>query len=71
MTACLQCVPIISPLTPVTAVAPLLFVIGVSMFRDAFEDYKRHQNDKESNNTLILALRPVGKESSFTPIKAE
>lgn len=41
------------------------------MFRDAFEDYKRHQNDKESNNTLILALRPVGKESSFTPIKAE
>ncbi len=57
MTACLQCVPKISPLTPVTAVAPLLFVIGVSMFRDAYEDYKRFQNDKESNNTKILALR--------------
>ena len=28
---------------------PLTFVVLVSMFKDAFEDYKRHVSDKEEN----------------------
>ena len=31
--------------------APLAFVVSVSMIKDAFEDYKRHQSDKKENNT--------------------
>ena len=40
--AILQSIPLISPLTPVTAIAPLLIVIGVSIFRDGYEDFKRY-----------------------------
>lgn len=28
---------------------PLSFVVLVSMFKDAYEDYKRHASDKEEN----------------------
>lgn len=36
--AVLQSIPLISPLTPVTAIAPLVFVIAVSLLREAVED---------------------------------
>ena len=29
---------------------PLMFVVFVSMIKDAFEDYKRHQSDADENN---------------------
>lgn len=35
----LQSVPIISSLSPITAVGPLAFVLGVSMLREGYEDY--------------------------------
>jgi phospholipid-transporting ATPase len=28
---------------------PLCFVIGVSMIKDIFEDFKRHKSDNEEN----------------------
>lgn len=40
--AILQSIPTISPLTPFSAIAPLIFVLGVSMMREAAEDYERH-----------------------------
>jgi len=48
--AILQSIPAISPLNPVTAIAPLIFVVGVSMLRDGYEDYKRYKADKETND---------------------
>ena len=30
---------------------PLVFVVLVSMVKDAFEDYKRHQSDGKENDT--------------------
>jgi hypothetical protein len=48
--AILQSIPSISPLNPVTAIAPLIFVVGVSMLRDGYEDYKRYKADKETND---------------------
>lgn len=36
--AVLQSISLISPLTPVTAIAPLVFVIAVSLVREAVED---------------------------------
>ena len=39
MIAIVQSISIISPLNPGTAIAPLVFVIAVSMIREAIEDY--------------------------------
>jgi len=39
---------------------PLAFVIFVSMLKDAFEDWKRHLNDKKENNGNSNKLSNVG-----------
>lgn len=57
MIAILQSIPIISPLNPFTAIAPLAFVIGISMARDAYEDYKRYKMDDETNKKVFKVLR--------------
>ena len=44
--AILQSIPEISPLSPYTAIAPLVFVVGLSMIREALEDFNRYQSDK-------------------------
>ena len=33
---------------------PLTFVVVISMFKDAYEDYKRHESDSKENNTCAL-----------------
>jgi phospholipid-transporting ATPase len=35
----LTLVPQISPLTPVTSILPLVFVLGVTAIKEAYEDY--------------------------------
>jgi phospholipid-transporting ATPase len=45
ITAILQSIPEISPLHPFSAIAPLLFVLGVAMIRDGIEDYFRFRSD--------------------------
>jgi len=46
----MQSIPLISPLTPFSAVAPLIFVIALSMLREGYEDYQRYKSDKDSNS---------------------
>jgi len=55
--AVLQSIPLISPLSPVTAIAPFIFVLAVSMVREALEDYKRHISDKKENSQIIKVWR--------------
>lgn len=50
--AIMCCIPAISPLLPFAAVAPVIFVLSISMTRDGFEDYHRHRADEELNNSL-------------------
>ena len=38
--------------------APLMFVVFVSMVKDAFEDYKRSQNDRRENESEIQCFHP-------------
>jgi hypothetical protein len=38
---------------PVLA-APLFLVIGLSMIKDAYEDYQRHKQDSDENNRKAL-----------------
>jgi len=49
LTAILQCIPIISPLHPASAIMPLTFVLTVAIIREGIEDYKRHKNDHTMN----------------------
>lgn len=56
-TAVIQSMPYISPLTPYSAVLPFLFVLGVSILREAVEDYQRYKSDKEINNSLVKAFK--------------
>ena len=48
--AILQCIPMISPLNPLTAILPLVIVLSASLIREGMEDYARGQLDKQQNN---------------------
>lgn len=39
---------------------PLCFVIVVSMIKDAYEDYLRHNKDREENEAFCLVVRDEG-----------
>ena len=41
---------------PPVLVWPLSFVVGLSMIKDAFEDYLRAKSDNDENNRSVLAL---------------
>ena len=56
-TAVLQSIPEISPLNPFSAIAPLVFVLAVSMTREGVEDYMRYRSDKETNSVLTQVYR--------------
>ena len=51
--AILQSIPIISPLGAATAIAPLVFVLAVSLIREAVEDLKRRKLDNEQNSNEV------------------
>eukprot|EP00760_Papus_ankaliazontas_P025613 PhM_4_TR2816/c0_g1_i1/m.94162/K14802/DRS2, ATP8A; phospholipid-transporting ATPase len=50
-------IPGVSPVSPLTAVMPLLFVLGVAACKDGFEDYVRHQSDDKANSQPAHVLR--------------
>jgi len=47
------CIPQVSPLTPVTAIAPLILALMISIIRECIEDYYRHVSDKLENNEKV------------------
>ena len=51
--AIIQSIPIISPLGAATAIAPLVFVLAVSLIREAVEDLKRRKLDNEQNSNEV------------------
>jgi phospholipid-transporting ATPase len=55
--AIIQCIPVLSPLTPSTAIAPIAFVLTVSLIREAIEDYSRYKFDKLMNKEKALVFR--------------
>ena len=56
-TAIIQSIPLISPLTSLTAIIPLIFVLGVSMIREAIEDLSRNSYDNLSNEEEVIVFR--------------
>ncbi|XP_062516349.1 phospholipid-transporting ATPase ID-like isoform X2 [Corticium candelabrum] len=53
----LQLVPQISSLNPVTTAVPLVFVLGVTAVKDAYDDFLRHRSDDEINHRDTFVLR--------------
>ncbi|KAK7348533.1 hypothetical protein VNO80_23091 [Phaseolus coccineus] len=53
----------ISPVSPITNVLPLSLVLLVSLIKEAFEDWKRFQNDMSINNNTIDVLQDQKWES--------
>jgi magnesium-transporting ATPase (P-type) len=58
----LQCIPEITPLNPITAVFPFVFVLCISMIREAIEDIKRHKQDAKENTLEVFKY-----DNSFLP----
>ncbi|KAL0265429.1 UNVERIFIED_CONTAM: hypothetical protein PYX00_010819 [Menopon gallinae] len=58
VTLALLSVPSISPFTPYTYMIAFLCVLGVSMAKDGYEDYKRHKHDKEFNQRPTHLVKP-------------
>ena len=56
-TAIIQSIPLISPLTSLTAIIPLIFVLGVSMIRELIEDLVRNNYDNLNNEEEVIVLR--------------
>ncbi|TVU31027.1 hypothetical protein EJB05_22691 [Eragrostis curvula] len=54
----------ISPVHPVTNVVPLSLVLLVSLIKEAFEDWKRFQNDMSINNAKVDILQDRDWEST-------
>ena len=60
---CMHMIPIISISDGRPAMLlPLLFVIGVSMIKDIFEDSKRHKSDRQENFKDTEVYDPISKD---------
>jgi len=55
--AIIQSIPSISPLSPSTAIAPLVFVVSVSIIREGIEDLNRHKYDNQMNGEKVVVFR--------------
>ncbi len=60
ITAVLQCIDVISSLSPFSAIAPFVLVIVISIIREAVEDLPRQKSDKKVNSSWTLALDEEG-----------
>ena len=68
--AILQSIPQISPLASYTAIAPLVFVLAVSMIREGIEDYLRYKSDKEINKSPTMVYKNgIFEETFFEDIR--
>ena len=52
----LQCFPAIRNYSPIFAAAPILIIMAVTAAKDAIEDWRRHQQDREVNYAVALTL---------------
>ncbi|XP_065055666.1 phospholipid-transporting ATPase IF-like isoform X1 [Rhopilema esculentum] len=55
-----------TPVSPTTSLLPLVFVITVTAIKQGYEDWKRHQADKEVNNRDTEVIRHGTIEKVFS-----
>eukprot|EP01088_Endostelium_zonatum_P010647 TRINITY_DN2416_c1_g1_i1.p1 TRINITY_DN2416_c1_g1~~TRINITY_DN2416_c1_g1_i1.p1 ORF type:complete len:1272 (-),score=336.31 TRINITY_DN2416_c1_g1_i1:51-3866(-) len=55
----ISCIPQISPITPYTSIAGLVFILVVAAVREAYEDYLRRKADHKVNNRKYLTIEQL------------
>eukprot|EP00756_Hemistasia_phaeocysticola_P006710 Hpha_TRINITY_DN13967_c0_g1::TRINITY_DN13967_c0_g1_i1::g.35385::m.35385/K14802/DRS2, ATP8A; phospholipid-transporting ATPase len=50
-------IPGVSPITPITAVFPMILVLTIAAVKDGWEDIQRHRADAKDNNVPVTILR--------------
>eukprot|EP00760_Papus_ankaliazontas_P035090 PhM_4_TR7614/c0_g1_i2/m.4553/K14802/DRS2, ATP8A; phospholipid-transporting ATPase len=53
----LSLIPGVSPVLPITTIAPLVCVVAVAAVRDALEDHTRYKSDQKANSTPVTVVR--------------
>ena len=69
LTAIIQSIPIVSPLSSASSILPLIVVLGVSMIRELIEDISRHNYDKLNNQARVWCYNQI--QEQFLEIKSE
>ncbi|KAL1892970.1 drs2 neo1 protein [Sporothrix stenoceras] len=54
----LQMIPGLSSTGTYTTIAPLLFFVAISMFKEGFDDYRRYRLDRVENRSTVYVLDP-------------
>jgi phospholipid-translocating ATPase len=60
VTALTQLIPQLKVGLIITYIGPLVFVLALTMAKEAFDDYKRYRRDLEANNKKYRVLRADG-----------
>lgn len=58
--AILQLFPQFTTISPGVVFLPLLAIVGATAAKDGYEDYKRHQADRQVNQSVVRVLRGAG-----------
>jgi phospholipid-translocating ATPase len=57
LVACLQFIPVIAPVNPMSTLLPLLFAFTLTAVKEGYDDVKRHRSDTECNTRRFDVLR--------------
>eukprot|EP00095_Tigriopus_kingsejongensis_P008902 maker-scaffold1538_size36768-snap-gene-0.8 protein:Tk08902 transcript:maker-scaffold1538_size36768-snap-gene-0.8-mRNA-1 annotation:"hypothetical protein DAPPUDRAFT_315465" len=60
-----------SPVSPFTSIAPLVFVVLVTMIKQGYEDYLRHKADSVINNRKVTRIKKCGESERIQSKKIE
>ena len=55
--ACLQLIPSITPVNPVTTWAPLIIIFGITAIKELADDLGRRKSDRETNSRQVTVIR--------------
>ncbi|XP_057841905.1 probable phospholipid-transporting ATPase 4 isoform X2 [Cryptomeria japonica] len=58
--AALSVTPSLSPVSPISTIAPLAFVVGLSMLKEGIEDFRRFLQDKKVNSRKVKTRKENG-----------
>jgi len=56
--------PNVSPVFPITSILPVVFIVGVNMLKDGFEDLRRWQADRRINRKMLRIIDKDGNEKN-------
>ena len=66
VTAVVQSIPAISPLNPISAIAPFMFIMIIAMIREWIEDRARSKHDKQMNSMSTTLMNEKGEKVPST-----